>query len=77
MAKNTMRATPAQLRVLKFIIKYQDVYKYPPTRSEISEHFGWQSPNAAETHVKLLRKKGYISITPMISRGIKVLKSPF
>ena len=45
---------------------------YPPTRMEISEFFGFKSPNAAEDHLKALKKKGFIDILSGTSRGISL-----
>ena len=45
---------------------------YPPTRMEISNFFGFKSPNAAEDHLKALKKKGFIEILSGTSRGISL-----
>ena len=42
----------------------------PPTRAEISKELGFRSPNAAESHLRALEKKGVISIQAGSSRGI-------
>jgi len=42
----------------------------PPTRAEISQMLGFQSPNAAEQHLRAIEKKGFISILAGASRGI-------
>ena len=42
----------------------------PPTRVEISKELGFKSPNAAESHLRALEKKGVISIQAGSSRGI-------
>jgi repressor LexA len=42
----------------------------PPTRAEISKILGFQSPNAAEQHLRAIEKKGFISILAGASRGI-------
>ena len=39
---------------------------------EISEFFGFKSPNAAEDHLKALKKKGFIDILSGTSRGISL-----
>lgn len=44
-----------------------------PTRKEIANAMGYKSANAAEEMVKRLQAKGLISITPGISRGIRVV----
>ena len=39
---------------------------------EISNFFGFKSPNAAEDHLKALKKKGFIEIVSGTSRGISL-----
>jgi repressor LexA len=43
---------------------------FPQTIAELSEHFGFRSPNAAESHLRALEKKGAITIERGRSRGI-------
>ena len=66
-------ATDKQRAVLDFIKTFQIEKGYPPTRSEISAHFGFKSDNSAHDHLQRLVKKGAIEITRGVSRGIKVL----
>lgn len=47
---------------------------FPPTRAEIAEALGFKSANAAEDHLRALEKKGYISLTPGASRGIRLIR---
>jgi repressor LexA len=65
--------TPRQKQILRFISEFIETNKFPPTRSELSKHFGFRSPNAAEAHLRALEKKDYISIEPGISRGLTLL----
>ena len=65
-----MSLTKRQTEVLRFITDFQRERGMPPTRHEIAGHFGWKSDNAAEDHIKALRKKGALSTKPLISRGI-------
>jgi repressor LexA len=67
------RLTDAQQGVLDYIVQYRNSKGWPPTRGEIAKHFGWDSSNAATQHLRLIEKKGYIRLVPMISRGIEVL----
>jgi repressor LexA len=66
--------TPAQFRVLEFIRSSVKRRGFPPTRLEIQVAMGYASPNAAEDHLKALKRKGAISITPRTARGIQVLE---
>ena len=67
------KLTPRQKEVLNFISEFIDKYKFPPTRSELSAHFGFRSPNAAEAHLRALEKKSVISIGRGVSRGLTLL----
>ena len=45
---------------------------FPPTRAEICAAMGFSSPNAAETHLRALERKGVIAMTSGTSRGIRL-----
>ncbi len=62
--------TPRQKEILTFVSDHIDSIGYPPTRNELSEHFGFRSPNAAESHLRALEHKGVIWIEAGRSRGI-------
>lgn len=47
---------------------------FPPTRAEIAQTLGFKSANAAEDHLRALEKKGYISLAPGASRGIRLMR---
>lgn len=64
--------TDRQQSVLDYIKGFIAERGFPPTRAEIAKHFQFRSPNAAEDHLRLLAAKGAVSITPGVSRGIKV-----
>jgi repressor LexA len=65
--------TPRQKQILKFISEFIENNKFPPTRSELSKHFGFRSPNAAETHLRALENKAMIGIERGAARGITLL----
>ncbi len=62
--------TNRQNQILKFISEHIDNIGFPPTRNELSAHFGFRSPNAAQSHLRALEKKGVIRIERRRSRGI-------
>jgi len=62
--------TKRQKEILTFISDHIDSEGFPPTRNEVSEHFGFRSPNAAESHLRALEHKGVIRIGAGRSRGI-------
>jgi repressor LexA len=67
------KLTPRQKEILMFISEFIENNKFPPTRSELSAHFGFRSPNAAEAHLRALEKKAVINIGRGVSRGITLL----
>ena len=62
--------TKRQKEILTFIADHISNIGYPPTRNELSKHFGFRSPNAAESHLRVLQHKGVIEIAAGQSRGI-------
>jgi repressor LexA len=70
---NRPELTKNQAEVLSFVKKYMKAKGYPPTRQEITTGFGWASVNAAQQHLHLIEKKGYIRVDAGIQRGIVIL----
>src|SRR4051794_34317811 len=64
--------TDRQQQVLKFIRDCIAADGLPPTRAEIAQALGFNSPNAAEQHVKALVNKGVLSWVPGASRGLRL-----
>jgi repressor LexA len=65
--------TRTQQQILDFLQKFQRTRGLMPTRQEITEHFGFRSPNAITGHLRLLRKKGVISSEPDKARSLRVI----
>lgn len=66
--------TGRQAEVLAFIRACIALNGLPPTRIEISRHFGFASTTAADQHLRALKTKGAIALKPDVARGIVVLK---
>jgi len=64
--------TPRQEQILQMVQRFLDRTGYPPTRSEIATELGFRSANAAEQHLRALARKGYITLQPGASRGIRL-----
>ena len=64
--------TPQQQKVLDCIQVYINKTGFPPTRADICRELGFKSPNSAETHLRALEKKDFISIESGASRGISI-----
>jgi repressor LexA len=69
----TKKLTARQKQILEFISEFIEKHQFPPTRSGLSAHFGFRSPNAAEAHLRALEKKAVIGIGRGVSRGITLL----
>ncbi len=67
--------TSQQQRVLDCIQIYLNKTGFPPTRADICRELGFKSPNSAETHLRALEKKGFISIESGTSRGISIINN--
>jgi repressor LexA len=67
------KITSQQQRVLDCIQIYLNKTGFPPTRADICRELGFKSPNSAETHLRALEKKGFISIESGRSRGISII----
>ena len=64
--------TRRQKEVLAYISDHIASAGFPPTRNDVSKHFGFRSPNAAESHLRALENKGVIRIEAGRSRGISL-----
>ena len=65
--------TKRQQEILRMIQSHIERTGFPPTRTDICEHFGFRSPTAADDHLRALERKGAIELIPGTSRGIRVL----
>jgi repressor LexA len=70
------RLTLRQSEILRLIRAHTETRGFPPTRMEICRAMGFQSPNAAEEHLRALARKGAIEMTTGSSRGIRLKRSP-
>ena len=65
--------TTRQQEILDLIRRFITETGYPPTRADINRALGFRSPNAAESHLRALERKGALQLTPGSSRGIRLL----
>lgn len=66
--------TNRQQLVLDELLAFQREKGFSPTAAELAQRLGFRSPNAAADHLRALHKKGVISITPGVSRGIAITR---
>lgn len=67
--------TARQAEILEFIQRFIEVTGMPPTRAEMARELGFRSANAAEEHLRALKRKGVIELLPGTSRGIRLLET--
>ncbi len=65
--------TARQTEILEFIQRFLHETGYPPTRADITHALGFRSPNAAQSHLRALERKGAIRLQSGSSRGIQLL----
>lgn len=65
-----MKLSRRQQEILEFIRQRVEEDGLPPTRAEINRHFGFSSPNAAQSHLRALERKGAVRINPRLARGL-------
>jgi repressor LexA len=68
------KITTRQRDVLKAILDYTSVHKYPPTFRELADMVGLKSPSTVYEIVRKLKMHGLISWEPSSPRTIRILK---
>ena len=68
--------TSQQHKILQFIREAIEATGFPPTRAEIARALAFRSPNAAESHLRALERKGVIEIMQGAARGIRLAEEP-
>ena len=64
--------TRRQQQILDFLQKFQQANGNMPTIKEIAAHFGFRSPNAVTSHLRLLKNKGVIQDERNKARSIRL-----
>lgn len=67
------KLTERQGEIFAFVKSHTASKGIPPTRVEIADRFGFNSPNAAEDHLRALQRKGYIKLGTARARSIQVI----
>ncbi|MHB8211727.1 MAG: transcriptional repressor LexA [Acidithiobacillus sp.] len=67
--------TPRQSEILAWIRARMVEDSLPPTRAELMRAFAFRSPNAAESHLRVLARKGHILLQSGTARGIRLCAS--
>jgi repressor LexA len=65
--------TRRQQQIVDFLQKYQQARGLMPTVQEIAAQFGFRSPNAVTSHLRLLRQKGVLASEPGKARSLRLI----
>ena len=65
--------TRRQQQIVDFLQKFQQACGTMPTVQEIADQFGFRSPNAVTSHLRLLRKKGVLAGEPNKARSLRIV----
>ena len=65
--------TRRQQQILQWIQEQIHNHGLPPTRAELQQAFQFRSPNAAESHLRTLARKGYLALQEGRARGIRLV----
>jgi repressor LexA len=68
------RLTPKQQRVVDYIRDHCQRERTSPTLKEIGGHLGYRSLNAVREHLRLIEKKGYLTLKTGQARGIRLVE---
>lgn len=66
--------TKQQNEIYRMLRAHIARHGFPPTRADICKHFGFKSPTTAADHLGALERRGYIELTPVTSRGIRLVE---
>jgi len=64
--------TAIQKNILDFLIDQIKGKGIPPTLADVAKHFGYKNRATVQQHFQAIEKKGYIKISPKLSRGIEL-----
>jgi len=64
--------TARQKQIFNFIVDYSKLHAKPPTLREIGGEFKIKSTNGVHCLVQAIRKKGFLQLSPRVSRGIQI-----
>lgn len=64
--------TVRQQEVFDLLVNFQKEHGYPPSNAEVARMMGAASVNAAADMLRTLQRKGAITLTPGVSRGITI-----
>jgi repressor LexA len=65
--------TRRQQQMVDFLQSFQQERGLMPTIQEIAAQFGFRSPNAVTSHLRLLRQKGVLTSEPGKARSLRLL----
>jgi len=66
-------ATNRQLEIVAAIRELTNARGFAPTVRELQAHFGYSSPHGVVCHLRLLRRKGWVTWIDRLNRTLKVV----
>ncbi|MBF0311435.1 MAG: transcriptional repressor LexA [Magnetococcales bacterium] len=67
------KMTPAQERLLRYVLQHQEVHGKPPSYREMAEAMGWASVNSVARALEELERQGVIERVPGRNRSVRVV----
>lgn len=64
---------PRQQEVFDLLLVFTKKNGYPPTNRELANLIGVRSANAIAEHIRALERKGFVSVSRGVARGITVV----
>lgn len=62
-----------QQRIFDYIKKYIEINKYSPSFREVAEGVGLKSSSTIHTHLKKMKKDGYIDFVNTLPRTLRIV----
>ncbi|MHB9032265.1 MAG: transcriptional repressor LexA [Anaerolineae bacterium] len=72
---NSIDLSARQERIVEFIREFMAEYGYPPSIRQIGNDVGISSTSVVSYNLNILQRKGYISRTREISRGVRLVEA--
>jgi repressor LexA len=65
--------TSKQRKIVDFVLKRQRTDGVTPSQQEISDEFGFTSPNSVTQHLRLIRQKGHLKSEAGKARSLRII----
>jgi repressor LexA len=69
---HALALTDREQEVLDWIAEFMFARRHPPAHRDIQKEFGFRSRRSVEYYVGRLKAKGYLDLTPGLSRTLRL-----